>query len=187
MEERAGCEPWTSAVVELHDVLQREYVLLRMAQERERLAALAAQWRARNALWRRRAELVARGVPHFWRTALYAHQALCALTCVDPVRDHEALGALQDVQADLLEPTGEGLHGFELRFVFGPNKHFANPVLTKKYWFRISSDPADSQASTYVCSEGFAAPCFAFRGLFCGCKKPPPHTAPRSSGRRASA
>lgn len=158
VEARAGCEPWASAVVELHDVLQREYVLLRMEQERERLALQAAQWRARNALWRRRAELVARSVPHFWRTALYAHQVLCALTCVDPVRDHDALAALQDVQAEMVEPVAGGLHGFELRFVFGPNEHFTNTVLTKKYWFYVSADPADSQASTFVCSEGFVVP-----------------------------
>ena len=108
-------------------------------------------------LWARRAALVGDVLPDFWRTALYAHSELCVLADVDRVHDHDALGFLRDVQADVLEPDAAGVHGFALAFVFAPNPFFANPVLHKSYWFAVSTDPTDPAPSRFLRSEGFAA------------------------------
>ena len=145
------------AVVALHNTLQREHVRLRAKHARETAALHALHALEMRTLWARRAALVGDVLPDFWRTALYAHSELCVLADVDRVHDHDALGFLRDVQADVLEPDAAGVHGFALAFVFAPNPFFANPVLHKSYWFAVSTDPTDPAPSRFLRSEGFAA------------------------------
>lgn len=144
-------------MVALHNALQREHVRLRAKHARETAALHALHALEMRTLWAQRSALVADVLPDFWRTALYAHAELCVLADVDRVHDHDALGFLRDVQADVLEPDAAGVHGFVLAFVFAANPYFANAVLHKSYWFAVSLDPTDPAPSRFLRSEGFAS------------------------------
>lgn len=72
----------------------------------------------------------AKGIPDFWLTIFKNVEMLAEM--IQP-HDEPILKHLQDVELKLNEKSG-----FTLNFMFEPNEHFTNPVLTKEYFIRFS-------------------------------------------------
>jgi len=73
-----------------------------------------------------------KGIPDFWLTIFKNVDMLAEM--IQP-HDEPILKHLQDIQLKLKPGSG-----FVLEFVFEPNDHFTNPILTKEYFIRFSVD-----------------------------------------------
>eukprot|EP00898_Chlorokybus_atmophyticus_P003038 jgi/Chlat1/3735/Chrsp259S03938 len=82
----------------------------------------------------------AKGIPEFWLTAM---KNLDELAEHITEKDEAPLKALKDIRTSSL--TGEH-KGFQLDFEFVENEHFANTVLTKKYFMIDEEEPTLERA-----------------------------------------